>query len=237
MSPHWICYSNFLRNYSIQRLLTNDFELWPDTNIHTWDLGIVPNWDSIKLQISGTNGAAFSVFRIVENGEVVFDLVARKGCETVWLDGEPHNTVGGCYRKTVFEEETFKRNINLPHAGDEELEFFDMKWYRNWDAHPESLKKHLEHWTYNYYFKYWNSIAGEVAYESSKGFWSYTASLSKTKAAFCSIRFKSATLEATEDYLTSLYLGVTTSLRGNLFRKHILNVFRSGIYINYIIYI
>ena len=65
-----------------------------DTELHAEEMGILPKWDTIKLRISGYNGAAFKVFRIVENSEVVFDLVKEKGCETVWIDRKPFNTVG-----------------------------------------------------------------------------------------------------------------------------------------------
>ena len=88
-----------------------------DFDLHTLNLELVPRWDSIMLTITGTDGAAFEVFRIKEKTEIVFDLVARKGCDTVWLDGKPYGGTKGCYKDTVFEQELFAREVKLDTAG------------------------------------------------------------------------------------------------------------------------
>ena len=88
-----------------------------DFELHRMNLGLVPKWNAIMLTITGTNGAGLSVFRIKEDADIVFDLVEIKGCETVWLDGKPHSSSGGCYGDTVFEQELFNREINLNTSG------------------------------------------------------------------------------------------------------------------------
>ena len=90
----------------------------PDLELHTINLGLVPKWDSVKLTIDGTDGAEFSIFQIKEDTQIVFDLVARKGCETVWIDGKsPSYPAIPCYDDTVFAQQSFNREIHLNTSG------------------------------------------------------------------------------------------------------------------------
>ena len=85
-------------------------------------------------------------------------------------------------------------NTILPE--NDELDFFDMIKFRNWDVHPYSLKKELDTKTGFYYFRYWYNLGGEITFNSNRGFWDYTSSMSTKKATFCSIRIKTVTLDS-----------------------------------------
>ena len=105
---------------------------YTDTNqVTRQNLGLLPKWDSIRITTEGSNEGALSVFQMKENGEVVFDLVAVKGCESVWFEDTPFKEDGwggGCYTETVFEQETFPRTILLDSAGNFNFESCKCEW-------------------------------------------------------------------------------------------------------------
>ena len=95
----------------------------PDFELHTMNLELVPKWDSVMLTnkpgpIHQDDAGSFSIFQIKEGTKIVFDLVAIKGCETVWIQEKPHDSNrGGCYGDTVFAQQSFNREIHLNTSG------------------------------------------------------------------------------------------------------------------------
>ena len=94
---------------------------------------------------------------------------------------------------------------------DEELDFFDMVDYRNWDVHPESLKKNLEEETMFYYFRYWYGLGNANNFRNSRGFWEYTDKEDDKQATFCSMRIKSMTLDYDDSPTTTTTTTKTTN--------------------------
>ena len=95
----------------------------PDFALQTANMGLMPKWDSIKVGISGTDGASIAVLRIKENERVVFDLMESKDCEIIWLDGN-FGVNDGCY----FGSASFQRDPQIGNAGNYHLDFCTGKF-------------------------------------------------------------------------------------------------------------
>ena len=107
-------YHNSVKVESVELNILNS----PDLNIQTHSIGLLPQWDALKLGISGRDGANLAVLRIKENEQEVFDLMARTGCDSVWLDGN-FGENAGCY----FGSASFDREVHLGNSGNFQLDF------------------------------------------------------------------------------------------------------------------
>ena len=90
----------------------------PDLTLQTQSIGLVPKWDAITIGVSGNNGGNLEVLRIKENSDVVLDLIARKKCDSIWLDGNFGET-DGCY----FGSASFDRDPLYGTGGNFHLDF------------------------------------------------------------------------------------------------------------------
>lgn len=116
---------------------------------------------------------------------------------------------------------------------DEELDFFDMVRYRNWDVHPESLNQKLDTQTMNYFFRYFYGLGGETAFRNNKGFWEYTDWSPALRATFCNVKIKSATLHIEPVTTTTITTTqMTTTMTGLLLFQFLLILHRDGHYVD-----
>ena len=117
----------------------------PDSSLQTQSIGLIPQWDALEISISGGDGANVVNLRIKENAKVVFDLMARTGCDSVWLDGN-FGENNGCH----FGSASFDREAQFGNSGNFQLDFCSGDNYSLKKIDKLSISVRREKWSNSY---------------------------------------------------------------------------------------